>query len=190
MLPYILAPRVMDYLRVVFLYKGNVLFVEDDNININSKPSKLVLRTTLLFCLTHFFKCSVYEPWTLINSQILFFTLPFSNLSMMSNLMVHHFKLAQFVHALPKIQCICGCCTLVLKRQFNLDKNVNTKPCSCSRETKTIEFSDCPSDGCAEYMKYIKDKFRIPWEALKWVYFSPQDLFIGPKGTGIFSFWE
>jgi len=61
---------------------------------------------------------------------------------------------------------------------------VNTKPCSCSRETKTIEFSDCPSDGCAEYMKYIKDKFRIPWETLKWVYFSPQDLFIGPKGTG------
>lgn len=95
MLPYILAPRVMDYLRVVFLYKGNVLFVEDDNININSKPSKLVLRTTLLFCLTHFFKCSVYETWTLINSQILFFSLPFSHLSMMSNLMVHHFKLAQ-----------------------------------------------------------------------------------------------
>ena len=110
MLPYIFAPKLMDYLRVLFLHKGNVLFVEDDNISINSKPAKLVLRTTLLFCLTHVFKCSVYETWTLINSQVnyqhlfnfeyfkvLFFSLPFSHLSMMSNLMIHHLKISQVV---------------------------------------------------------------------------------------------
>lgn len=112
MLPYILAPQMMDYLRVVFLFKGNILFVEDDNISINSKPSKLVLRTALLFCLTHFFKCSVYETWALVNSQVtiilqnqfilifkvLFFSLPFAHLSMMSNLMIHHLKLAQVIN--------------------------------------------------------------------------------------------
>ena len=61
----------MDFMRIVFYYRGNILFVEDDNISINSKPAKLVLRTALLFCLTHFFKCSIYETWTLINSQVL-----------------------------------------------------------------------------------------------------------------------
>jgi hypothetical protein len=95
MTPYILAPKIMDYMKEVFLYRGKILFIEDDNININSKPEKLVLRTTLLFCLTHFFKCSVYETWTLVNSQVLFFSLPFSQLSIMSNLMVQHNKISQ-----------------------------------------------------------------------------------------------
>lgn len=68
--PYLIASRVMDFLREVFLYRGNLLIIEDDNLSVNSKPDKLVLRTALLFCLTYFFRCSVYETWTLINSQV------------------------------------------------------------------------------------------------------------------------
>jgi hypothetical protein len=85
----------MDYLREVFLYRGRILFIEDDNINVNSKPEKLVIRTSLIFSLTHFFKCSVYETWTLVNSQVLFYSIPFIHLSIMSNLMVQHNKITQ-----------------------------------------------------------------------------------------------
>lgn len=67
---YRLAPRIMDYLREVFLYRGKVLFVEEDNIYTSFKQKKIVLRTLLLFCLTYFFKCSAYETWSLINSQV------------------------------------------------------------------------------------------------------------------------
>lgn len=147
---------IMDYLREVFLYRGRILFIEDDNINVNSKPEKLVVRAALIFSLTHFFKCSVYETWTLVNSQVLFYSLPFSHLSIMSNLMVQHNKINQFLNSPPKIQCICGCSTVILKRHFSIEKNINTKPCSCSRDAKTMDFSDCPSDGCAEYIKYIR----------------------------------
>jgi hypothetical protein len=66
--PYRLAPKVMDYLREIFLYRGKVCFIEDDDITLTSEVDKLMLRNTLLFCLTYFFKCSVFETWTLINS--------------------------------------------------------------------------------------------------------------------------
>ena len=178
MTPYILAPKIMDFMREVFLYRGNMIFVEDDNISINSKQDKLVLRTTLLFCLTYFFKCSIYETWTLINSQILFFFIPFSNLSIMSNCMVQQFKILQYMNGFPKVQCICGCTTVILKKQFNSEKNILIKPCSCSRDSRTIDFSDCPSDGCTEYMKYIKERYKIGWDCLKLAYFGANDFII------------
>jgi len=31
-----LAPRVMDYLREIFLFRGKVLFVEDNEVNVCS----------------------------------------------------------------------------------------------------------------------------------------------------------
>jgi len=62
---------------------------------------------------------------------------------------------------LPQIQCNCGCCTIILKRQFNMDKNVYVKTCSCSREAKTNGFSECPSDGCAEYMEDMRVVFDL-----------------------------
>ena len=65
---YRLAPKIMDYLREIFLYRGKVLFLEDDNVSTHFNSQRLILRTNLLFCLTYFFKCSVYETWTLINS--------------------------------------------------------------------------------------------------------------------------
>mmetsp|Transcript_39938 Transcript_39938/g.35644 ORF Transcript_39938/g.35644 Transcript_39938/m.35644 type:complete len:143 (-) Transcript_39938:151-579(-) len=35
-----------------------------------------------------------------------------------------------------------------------------------------------------EYMKYVKQKFRVSWDQLKWAYFSSDDFVIGPKGAG------
>lgn len=30
------------------------------------------------------------------------------------------------------------------------------KPCKCSRDSASLEISDCPSDGCTQYLSYIK----------------------------------
>ena len=64
----ILSPTVMDFLREATFYNGIVLFIEDDNLNINSKSEKLLLRSTLLYSLSAFFKLSVYETWCILNS--------------------------------------------------------------------------------------------------------------------------
>ena len=76
-----------------------------------------------------------------------------------------------------------------------MEKNTNSKACSCSRAGKTNQFSECPSDGCAEYLGYlrviyegnylmIKDKFKLGWETLKWAYVTANDFIVGPPGTG------
>ena len=66
----IFAPALMDFLREIFLFRGRALFIEDDDANVGNTVDKLVIRTSLLLCLTFFFKCPVYEAWTLINSQV------------------------------------------------------------------------------------------------------------------------
>ncbi len=62
----------------------------------------------------------------------------------------------KYLDTFPKAQCICGCTTFVLKRNYNCDKRIPTKICTCSRESKANEISDCPSDGCQEYLKFIR----------------------------------
>jgi len=53
----------MDYMREIFLYRGKIVFIEEDDLNQKENINKnhYVLRRCLLFCLTCFFKCSVYE---------------------------------------------------------------------------------------------------------------------------------
>eukprot|EP01016_Furgasonia_blochmanni_P056845 TRINITY_DN9760_c0_g2_i1.p1 TRINITY_DN9760_c0_g2~~TRINITY_DN9760_c0_g2_i1.p1 ORF type:complete len:399 (+),score=86.92 TRINITY_DN9760_c0_g2_i1:61-1197(+) len=182
--PAIYTPMITDYLKEVFLYRGMALFVEDDNININSRPEKLLIRGALLFTLTCFFKFSVYETWTLINSQILFLQIPFSTLSLLSNCMVQQFKIMQYMTTFPKVQCLCGCSTIVLKRHFNIDKNISVKNCKCTRETRKIDVLDCPSDGCSEYINYIHGRYKIQMDSIRWCYCEPNDFIIGPAGTG------
>lgn len=63
-----LSPKVMDYLREIFLFRGKILFVEDNEVNMCSPLEKLLMRNILLFCLTYFFKCSAYETLTMLNS--------------------------------------------------------------------------------------------------------------------------
>lgn len=61
---YRLCPRVSDMLREVLLLKGKLLFVNDES---NYATNLLV------FTLSYWFRCSVYETWCLINTQILSF---------------------------------------------------------------------------------------------------------------------
>lgn len=66
-----LVPRVFDFIREVYQFKGKLLVVED-----RSAPSRLylhsvLLREALLYALACLFKCSVYEMWMLVNNQVL-----------------------------------------------------------------------------------------------------------------------
>ena len=57
----------MDFLRKTTLYKGRVLFVE------NEKDS--IVKECILMTLNHIFKTNTYETYTLIKSQNLFFSI-------------------------------------------------------------------------------------------------------------------
>lgn len=61
-LVYKTSPRVSDILREVLLFKGKLLFVNSEsNFCMN----------LLIFTLSYWFKCTAYETWCLINTQIL-----------------------------------------------------------------------------------------------------------------------
>jgi hypothetical protein len=68
-----LSTKILDFLKEIFLYRGKVAFVENNDLNEISKNSKVLLRMSLLYCLSYFFKCSVFETLNLLNSQVNFF---------------------------------------------------------------------------------------------------------------------
>lgn len=65
-----LSIKILDFLKEIFLYRGKVAFVENNDLNDISKNSKVILRVSLLYCLSYFFKSSVYETLNLLNSQV------------------------------------------------------------------------------------------------------------------------
>ena len=69
-IPSKFAPIVLDYLREAFLFRGKAIFVEEDNSAHTNSSSKMFIRTLLIYCLSYFFKCSLYETLMLINSQV------------------------------------------------------------------------------------------------------------------------
>ncbi|KAL4475130.1 hypothetical protein ABPG74_001826 [Tetrahymena malaccensis] len=179
-----LSPKVMDYLREIFLFRGKILFVEDNEINIYSPIDKLLLRNILIFCLTYFFKCSAYETLTLINSQVLFLQVPYYCLNQIIYSSSHLFKIENYLDSYPKAQCICGCTTFVLKKNFTSSKKMPQKLCNCTKESKQNEASLCPSDGCSEYLRFIRKRYKLNWDALKWVMLQPSNFLIGPFDCG------
>lgn len=64
------VPKIFDFIREVYVYKGKLLFVEDtadkDKLYVNS----VFLREAILYSLASLFKCSVYDMWMLINNQV------------------------------------------------------------------------------------------------------------------------
>jgi hypothetical protein len=61
-LPFRLAARVSDFLREVLIFKGKLLFVN------NNSGYAIIL---LIYCLSLWFRCTIFETWCLINTQIL-----------------------------------------------------------------------------------------------------------------------
>jgi len=74
--PFKLAHIVMDFLRLSTLYKGRVLFVENEN--------DTLVKECILIALNHIFKTGTYETYTLIKSQNLFFSIESDRLAKIS----------------------------------------------------------------------------------------------------------
>lgn len=74
-LAFRLAPRISDFLREVLLLKGRLLFINDES----NYATNL-----LIYTLSYWFRCSVYETWCLINTQILLFPTFTSDLQSLS----------------------------------------------------------------------------------------------------------
>ena len=57
--PFKLTPIILDFLRKVTLYKGKLIFVDDES---------MLVRECLLIILNHIFKTNIFETYTLIKS--------------------------------------------------------------------------------------------------------------------------
>jgi serine/threonine protein kinase len=177
-----LVPKVFDFIREVYVFKGKLLFVEDTSVKDKLYTNSVVLREAILYSLASLFKCSVYDMWMLINNQTLFFTVPIRSIKTLSSAIFYSQQIISLCQRFPNLQCFCGCNTLVIMEEAYLKRP--SKECQCSRVHQTALVSDCPSDGCQEYLKFIKKRYEIPWEKMKWGYFKPSDFILGPLYVG------
>jgi hypothetical protein len=67
------VPKIFDFVRQVYLFKGKLLFVEDTSNKEKQYIYSVFLREGLLYVLASLFKCSVYDMWNLINNQVFYF---------------------------------------------------------------------------------------------------------------------
>jgi hypothetical protein len=81
-------PAAMDFMRRAALFKGRILFVEDNEDW--SKGTQLVaskhqyVRECMLMCLAAIYQTNAYETYTLIKSQNLFFQITSKRLILIS----------------------------------------------------------------------------------------------------------
>ena len=66
----------MDFLRKTTLYRGRILFVENEKNN--------MIKDCILIALNHLFKTNTYETYNLIKSQNLFFKVEADSLAQIS----------------------------------------------------------------------------------------------------------
>jgi serine/threonine protein kinase len=180
--------KVMDFIRHCMIYKGCILFIDDYQFQgIQAKPNYLI-RSLIILAVSFILNLNAYDTWTYINSKLLYFQIPVECLSNLSTWVLNQTLIYNTVFSHPVIRCLCGACVLVLKRSYSGINNSNFKTCSCSSRNKNTEYSDCPSNGCMNYIQDIKVtfilNFRIVMELIMKIYsglFSPLMTFLSVK---------
>lgn len=162
---------VLDFLKAAHISKGRVLFVENDELNI---------RVCLLACLSDIFLTSFYETWSLVNSQVMFFDLPQDCLTQLSIWTLQQSKIRQYLSRYPRYQCLCGSCSIILKRHLSDPKYQTSKNCNCARQYRNVDTSDCPSPGCGDFLSAIKNMHGLSWDSLHWGFAERDDFLVGP----------
>jgi iron-sulfur cluster repair protein YtfE (RIC family) len=66
---------------------------------------------------------------------------------------------------MPKLQCICGSVTIILKNKFQ-EKRGELKVCKCKRNK--VENVGCFSKNCPNYLECIRKRYNIIWDHLTW----------------------
>jgi hypothetical protein len=148
--------KTMDFLRHCMIYRGSIVFIDDSQFpNLHFKQNYLI-RNLLIVIFSIMLQMSAYDTWTYINSKLLFFWIPPEDLANVSIWVNTQSSIINYVFANPVVRCLCGACVIILKRSVYNNSFGNTKKCSCSNKSKNAEYSECPSNGCYEYIQEIK----------------------------------
>jgi len=178
---YALLPTVLDYFRAVSLNKGKLLLIDDCSHTCTQCSHEAIIRELLLIAMAYLLQISGYEVWTLCNSQILFLSISQETLARLSKWIDFIMQINELIDSNLKYSCLCGCCTFVLVKEYVEPKYITTKTCACDN----ADASDCPSAGCEELIEFVKNRYGIEWDKIKWGYFNKVSFLIGPSNCGV-----
>ena len=186
---YTLSPfpflfKTIDFLRNCMVYKGKVLFIDDYfYTSIPNKPNFLI-RALILIIFSKLLNQNAYDTYTYLNSKLLFFTIPITHyLPQLSTWVMYQHSIISYLSSFPIYRCFCGACQLILKRTNNLRQS---KKCNCQYGHSSQQYSECPSNGCNEYIGMVKKFYGVNYEWLNWCLVSCEDFFFGwNEGTNI-----
>jgi hypothetical protein len=158
----------LDFLRHAMIYKGKVLFVDDYfYTNIPNKPN-FFIRSIILIIFSYLLNQSAYDTYTFLNSKLLYFTIPLTYyLPQISNWVTNQNLIINYISSFPIYRCFCGACNLILKREYS-PKLI--KKCNCQKGHSSQQYSECPSNGCNEYIEKVKKYYNINYDNLIWSY--------------------
>ena len=156
----------LDFLRHTMIYKGKILFVDDYfYINIPNKPN-FFIRTIILILFSYILNQTAYDTYTYLNSKLLYFNIPMTYyLPQISNWITNQNIILNYISSFPIYRCFCGACNIILKREFT-PKNI--KKCNCERGHSSQQYSECPSNGCNEYIQKVKKYYKLNYDCLIW----------------------
>ena len=175
--PFSFLFKTIDFFRHCMTYKGKILFIDDYlYTNIPNKPNFLI-RSLILIIFSYLLNQNAYDTWTYLNSKLLFFNIPINSyLPQISNWVMNQNSIFHYLSAFPIYRCFCGGCQLILKRNFT---SKTVKKCNCQRGHSSQQYSECPSNGCNEYINNIKKFYNISYDTLNWIPVTIDDFFIG-----------
>ena len=158
--------KTMDFLRQCMIQKGKILFIDDYFYNnVPNKPNCLI-RSILLIIFAYFLNQSAYDTYTYLNNKLLFYNLPMVYyLPSISNWIMNQNIIFNYLSSFPIFRCFCGACQLIMRRDFIVKKKTI---CNCQKFDSSIRENDCPSNGCMEYIDFIKKVYDKNYNYLLW----------------------
>jgi len=181
--PMILS-LIVDFIKKATIRKGKVLFVEEDELLDTTSPKSLVGEYIIL-ALSKLKNIPAYEVYTEIRTTNPIFDIAHGNLKILSTWCMKQIQVQNYIKSFPKLECLCGACCIILKRQFANTNNMYSTNCNCIGN-RSFEGSNCPSPGCFDFMMYMrKINSKVKYDRLKWGYVGHEDFILGPHGSGI-----
>ena len=175
---------IIDFLRKASIRKGKVLFVEEDELLDTTSPKSLVGEYIIL-ALSRILNLSAYETYTAIRTRNPIFDIAHPNLGIISTWWNKQIQTQKYLKAFPTLECMCGACSLILKRQFGNMNNMYTVSWNCTGN-RSFENTNCPSPAWFGFISYMRKVNRkVKYDRLKWGYLGREDFILGPKGSGI-----